>query len=476
MDLGRVIARFLARPEVYHAIRGSQSTTPLRGTEESPLASPPDECDVLVVGGGPAGSTAATLLARRGWSVTLIEKDRHPRFHIGESLLPMNLPILERLGVLRAVERIGVLKRGADFPAPTPEGYNVFRFERAMDASLPHAFQVRRDEFDQLLFDNAAGSGVHAFQDHRVASVELGDQWVAAAGVSGDGRPFRCRARYLVDASGRDTLLGNHLRIKHRSPRHQSAALFAHFRGVERRPGADAGNVSIYRFDHGWVWLIPLRDGIMSIGAVCWPDYLKQRRTDNREFLLQTLRSIPALWQRMEHAEIVGNLHVTGNYSYACDRMAGHRWIMAGDSYAFVDPVFSSGVYFAMHAAEAAAGVVDGALRAPATERTLQRRYQREIRHGLRTMSWFIYRFTAPAMRKLFAGPRNILQVEQAMISMLSGDFYRDNGVLWRLQFFKLIYWIAALGDLGEQGRSYLFRRRQARALFSGGTTNQDSA
>jgi len=431
---------------------------------------------VLVVGGGPAGSTAAALLARRGWSVALLEKDRHPRFHIGESLLPMNLPILQRLGVLEAVERIGVLKLGADFPAPTPEGYNVFRFERALDTSWAHAYQVRRDEFDKLLFDNAAGSGVQAFQGHRISSVELGDAYVTVAGVSEDGRTFRCRARYLVDASGRDTLLGNQLRIKRRSPRHQSAALFAHFRGVERRRGADAGNVSIYRFDQGWVWLIPLPDGIMSIGAVCWPDYLKQRRTDSQEFLLQTLRSIPALWQRMERAELAGNLHVTGNYSYSCDRMSGHRWIMAGDSYAFVDPVFSSGVYLAMHAAEAAAGVVDGALREPARERALQRRYRREIRHGLKTMSWFIYRFTAPAMRKLFAGPRNVLQVEQAMISMLSGDFYRDNGVLWRLQFFKLIYWIAAMGDLGEQARSYLFRRRQARALFSGGTTSQDNA
>jgi flavin-dependent dehydrogenase len=436
---------------------------------------PPPECDVVVVGGGPAGCTAATILARRGWSVTLLEKDQYPRFHIGESLLPMNLPILQRLGVLDEIARIGVLKVGADFPAPTPEGYNVFRFERALDPTWANAYQVRRDEFDSVLLGNASASGVKAFQGLRATSFETGQDTVVVEGHSEAGTPFRCKARYLIDATGRDTLIGNQLRLKRKSKQHQSAALFAHFRGVERRPGSDAGNISIYRFEHGWVWLIPLRDGITSVGAVCWPDYLKQRRGNQREFLLETLRSIPALSQRLVHAEIVGNLHATGNYTYACKRMSGPRWIMAGDSYAFVDPIFSSGVYLAMHSAEAAADVVDGSLRHPAREHALQRAYERQIVRGLRTLSWFIYRFTSPAMRKLFANPRNDWQLEQAMISMLAGDVFRDNGVHWRLRVFKLIYFMTALGDLKEQARSYLWRRSQTRAVFTGGTTSQDS-
>jgi flavin-dependent dehydrogenase len=407
--------------------------------------------------------------------VTLLEKDRHPRFHIGESLLPMNLPIFERLGVLEAIERIGVRKFGADFPAESPAGYNVFRFERALDPTWQHAFQVRRDEFDRLLIDNAAASSVRTLEGHQVTSVDLEGSGITAHGQSDAGRPFHVRARYLVDASGRDTLLGKQLRIKRKSERHQSAALFAHFRGVERRPETDAGNISIYRFEHGWAWLIPLPDGITSVGAVCWPDYLRQRRTDQRGFLLETLRSIPALWQRMQDAEIVGNLHATGNYSYHCSRMCGPRWIMAGDSFAFVDPIFSSGVYLAMHAAERAAAVVDGALRDPAAERALQRGYQLEIERGLSALSWFIYRFTSPAMHKLFANPRNNWQLEQAMISMLAGDVFRDNGVHWRLRAFKLIYWLTALGEWREQVRAYRFRRRQVRASFSGGTTWQDN-
>lgn len=387
----------------------------------------------------------------------------------------MNLPILKRLGVLEAIERIGVRKAGADFPAPTPAGYNVFRFERALDPTWQHAFQVRRDEFDRLLMDNAVANSVQAFEGHRVMSVDMDSDGITVHGQSDAGRPFEVRARYVIDATGRDTLLAKQLCIKRKSQRHQSAALFAHFRGVERRPGADAGNISIYRFEHGWAWLIPLRDGITSVGAVCWPDYLKERRTDQRGFLLETLRSIPDLWQRMQAAEIVDNLHATGNYSYECSRICGPRWIMAGDSFAFVDPIFSSGVYLAMHAAERAATVVDGALRDPAVERTLQRDYQREVVRGLRTLSWFIYRFTSPAMRKLFANPRNNWQLEQAMVSMLAGDVFRDNGVQWRLRVFKLIYWLTALGEWREQVRAYQFRRGQVRASFSGGTTGQDS-
>jgi len=462
--------------KVYHATRGQPSSAKVPSSENGSSATPPSSCDILVVGGGPAGCTAATFLARKGWSVTLLEKDRHPRFHIGESLLPMNLPILQRLGVLDDVAGIGVLKYGADFPAPDTDGYYVFSFERALDPTWAHAYQVRRDEFDSALFRNATANRVHAFQGQKVTSFEIGKEAVTVEGRSDEGVPFRCTARYLVDATGRDTLIGTQLRLKRKSRRHQSAALFAHFRGVERRPGNDHGNVSIYRFEQGWVWLIPLRGGVTSIGAVCWPDYLKQRRGEQHEFLLHTLRSIPALWRRLEHAEIVGNLHATGNYTYACTRMSGPRWVMAGDSYAFVDPIFSSGVYLAMHSAEVAAEVVDGALRNPGRERSLQRSYQRGFVRGLRIMSWFIYRFTSPAMRKLFANPRNDWQLEQAMISMLSGDVFRDNGVHWRLRLFKFIYFVTALGDLKEQARSFLMRRKQARASFSGGTTSQDAA
>jgi flavin-dependent dehydrogenase len=279
-----------------------------------------------------------------------------------------------------------------------------------------------------------------------------------------------------VDATGRDTLLGSQLRLKRRNPAHQSAALFAHFRGVERRPGDDAGNVSVYRFDHGWIWMIPLRDGCVSVGAVCGPAYLKQRDVSKDEFLMRTLRGIPEVWMRMEHAQLAGNLHATGNYSYSCTRMCGRKWLMVGDAYAFVDPIFSTGVYLAMHTAELGAEVVAGSLADPACERSLQRRFERDVRKGLRVLSWFIFRFTTPAMTYLFRNPRNVFRVEEAMISLLAGDVFRDGGVRWRLRVFKVLYAITSLGGLHESFASLVKRRRQAAMTFAGGTTRQDSA
>ena len=186
------------------------------------------------------------------------------------------------------------------------------------------------------------------------------------------GNALTLRARYFVDASGRDTLLGNALKLKRKNDKHQSAAIFAHFRGVERRPGEDAGNISIYNFEYGWCWFIPLRDGVMSVGCVCWPEYLKQRRGRNEAFLLDTLKMMPEAWARMAHAEMISDVRVTGNYSYTCERMAGPGWVMVGDAFAFVDPVFSSGVYLAMHSGKQAAALVDAVLREPAREAALQ--------------------------------------------------------------------------------------------------------
>ncbi len=414
------------------------------------------------------------MLARKGWRVRLFEKDQHPRFHIGESLLPMGMPILDRLGVLAEAEAIGVKKLGADFPAANERGYNVFHFSRSLNATWPHALQVRRDQFDELLFRNASRAGATALTGHRVQRVEVLGDTVSVEITKPDGDSETVRARYFVDASGRDTLMGDRLKLKQKHPGHQSAALFAHFRGAERRPGEDAGNISVYRFAQGWVWLIPLPDNLMSVGVVCYPEYLKQKKGRGTEFLLDTLRGIPDVWARLESAELVGNHHATGNYAYSCSAFAGARWLSVGDACAFVDPIFSSGVFLAMNSAELGADLVDQVLREPASEHALQARYTRTLRDGLARFSWFIERFTSPAMRHLFAHPRNFWRVEEALISLLAGDVFRDGGVRRRLLLFKGIYYLHALALWRVQWPHLRFLKRQSSVAFEGGTTSQD--
>ncbi len=437
-----------------------------------------ENCDVVVIGGGPAGSTIATLLTRRGHRVVLLEKEHHPRFHIGESLLPMNLPVFERLGVAAKVRALGVYKPGADFEADNARGYNTFQFARALGKSPPHAYQVWRADFDCMLFEHARESGALAREGQEVVEVEqLGARNSRVQVRTAEGGSYRLQAKYVVDASGRDAFLSGRRHLRRKNPLHQSAAIFGHFRGAVRREGTDGGNISIYNFEHGWMWMIPLPDGVMSVGAVCRPDYLKQRRGRGVDFLLETLRKNAALWSRLEQAELIGNeVRVTGNYSYDSKRMGGPGWVLVGDAFAFLDPVFSSGVYLAMSGAEQAAGVVDTSLREPARERSLLRRLERRQRAGMRRFSFFIYRFNSPIMRWLFRNPQNRWNLEQALISMLAGDLFDTPVVLRRLRIFRVIYAAFALRDWRRWWSEHRYRLAQARAQFTGGTTPVDRA
>lgn len=405
---------------------------------------------MLVIGGGPAGTTLASLMAQRGWSVTLLEKDAHPRFHIGESLLPMNLPIFDRIGVLEKVREIGVVKNGADFSlANSGKPHETYHFAGAMGDSPGHAFEVRRSEFDALLFDNCRVHGVDARENVCVTNTERRDDRTTLVSARlQSGETAHWSARFVFDASGRDTFMASRGRGKLRNPKHASAAIFAHFRGVTRRPGSDAGNISIYWFEHGWIWLIPLPDDIMSIGMVCYPQFLKTRRGSLDDFLRGTLAGVTEIRERMAHAIPETAAQATGNYSYSTISPVGPGYMLVGDACTFIDPVFSSGVYLAMSSAERAVPVAEAWLNGNVLGYRIKgTAYQRQIKRGLKTFSWFIYRFTSPAMTNLLRHPNDSFQVVQAVTSMLAGDVYGSGPVRRRLWLFKAIYYVAALSD-----------------------------
>jgi flavin-dependent dehydrogenase len=388
----------------------------------------------------------------------------------------MNLPIFERLGVLEKVHALGVFKPGADFEADTERGYNTYAFARAIGKSPPHAYQVWRQDFDKMLFDHARESGADAREGHEIVNVEQrGPREIHLQVRTDNGRNYSIQARYVVDASGRDAFLSAKKRLRRKNSLHQSAAIFGHFSGAERRAGEDAGNISIYSFEHGWMWMIPLPGGVMSVGAVCRPEYLKQRKGPTLEFLLDTLKRNAALWRRLEHAELIDNeVRVTGNYSYDSTRMGQPGWVLVGDAFAFLDPVFSSGVYLAMSGAEQAATAVDLALREPARERALLRKLEKRQRAGMARFSFFIYRFNGPVMQQMFRSPRNTWQLEQGVISMLAGDLFDTPKVLWRLKVFKLVYALVGLRDWRRWRAEHKYRLAQARLQFTGGNTPLD--
>ncbi|HEY3809658.1 MAG TPA: NAD(P)/FAD-dependent oxidoreductase [Steroidobacteraceae bacterium] len=430
------------------------------------------QTDVLIIGGGPAGSTAATLLARQGLRVSVMEKAHHPRFHIGESLLPANLPLLEKLGVADEVAAIGMPKRGAEFISSWDGQQQDFLFSEAWNSALPMAYHVRRADFDQILFRNAGRAGAELIEGARVTAVQLGDGTgpVQVEVRHEDGSSQNWQARFLIDASGRDTFLANRLEAKHRNPHHNSAAIFGHFSGAERNPGEREGHISIYWFDHGWFWFIPLSDGSSSVGAVVWPYYLKTRLRPVNEFLLETIAMCPPLAQRLAQARLIRDAEATGNYSYSSALTHGRNFILLGDAFAFVDPVFSTGVMLAMQNAFDGAEAVASCLRNPAGTRAALRRFDRAVRHGPRQFSWFIYRITSPTMREMFMGPRNILRMKDALLSMLAGDIFGKTPIWGALRAFKITYHLLSLGHPRRNARARRQRRLNIRPADVGAT------
>jgi len=425
------------------------------------------ECDVLVIGGGPAGSTAAALLAQKGYRVTMLEKSRHPRFHIGESLLPANVRLFEALGVADEIRGIGMVKWAAEFESPAHDNKQVFEFSEAWDPTARYAYQVQRAEFDEILFRNAARKGATAIEGCRVTDVTFlpNASGALVRAKAEDGTEQSWRARFVLDASGRDTFIGTRMKAKLRNKRHNSTAVYAHFTGVQRNEGKNEGNITIFWFPHGWIWLIPLANGKTSIGAVIWPYYLKSRTKPLPEFLMDSLKLCPHLMKRMQHAELASQVSATGNYSYVCNHTHGQNYLLLGDAYTFIDPVFSSGVMLAMQSAFVGAETVDTCLTRPAAARAALKRFDKSMRTGPAMFTWFIYRVSGPTMRALFMSPRNFLSTKKAVLSVLAGDVFGRSPIGPSLFVFKIVYYLTALFNLPRSIAGWRDRKNNIREV-----------
>ena len=324
--------------------------------------------DVIVIGGGPAGSAASAMLASQGLRVLLLERERFPRPHVGESLLPASIPVLEELGVIPAVEQAGFLpKWGATMVWGRSRQPWSWYF-RETNQSHPHAYQVWRAEFDQILLENSRRRGVDVREGHHVTEVVFRDGRAAGVRFRDEGGQERfAEARIVIDASGQNGLLGRQLGLRKWDSFFQNLAVYGYFDGGTRLPSPGENNIFIEACPHGWLWNIPLPGGCSSVGAVVdsAAGQAGINRDGARNFLMEQVGQAPNMSEMLRHGTLRDDPAVVRDWSYVCRPMVGHGYILAGDAACFVDPLFSSGVHLALMSGVMAGAWVSSALADP---------------------------------------------------------------------------------------------------------------
>ena len=378
--------------------------------------------DIIVVGGGPAGSTAATLLAQYGHRVLLLESGKHPRFHIGESMLPFSEPVLQRLGLDWSVGN--QFKSGAVFIDEATDQRMYFPL-----SVYRKTYQLERGPFDQLLFQNAAAQGVDTHEQEKVLDV---DCQLEGVDIISDKARYRCR--YLIDATGRSALMGKKGRTIERIENLGKFAVYTHYQNIQSGEEADelfrSGSIYVPVVDIGWLWIIPLSGRRLSVGLVVQKE--RPKDCDVEALLHRYLAASPILNGLLEGAEQSAPIRVEADFSYTNQSRYGLRYACCGDAAGFLDPVFSSGVFLAFtSAARIADRIHEGLLEGREADPDLHVEDDEAYRLGFDTMRLFVERFyQSNIVHNLFFEADQHPELKDQIARLLSGDLWEDNNVL----------------------------------------------
>jgi len=387
----------------------------------------------VVIGGGPAGSTAATMLARQGVSVLLLEREHFPRDHVGESLLPASIPVLDELGVLAGMEEAGFLRKWGATMVWGKESTPWSWYFKETNQRYPHSYQVWRPQFDQLLLDNSRTLGVDVREGHRATEVVFeGGRATGVRYQANGGSPETVQAGFVVDASGQGGLLAGGLKLRRWDTFFRNLAVYGYFAGARRLSAPDETNIFIESYPGGWLWSIPLHTGWTSVGAVVdspsGQDSISRGGID--QFLESQISQAPYTARMLREARLVHGPFIVKDWSYTCESMAGDGYVLAGDAACFVDPLFSSGVHLALMSGVLAAAYVNTALKdpgmAPAAGQAYQELYYKEYNH-FREMARLFYSSNLTAdsyfweSRHLSEGAGNF-SPRQAFIQAVAGQ------------------------------------------------------
>ena len=328
----------------------------------------PLDTDVLVIGGGPAGATVSTLLAQGGVRVVLCERESFPRFHIGESLIPETYWVLERLGMLPKLRASRFVKKhSVQFVSASGKQSAPFYFFDNKPHECSQTWQVVRSEFDTMMLENAREHGVDVRERTRVLDVLFAGDAAAGARLQlSDGSHAEIRARVVVDASGQSSLLMNKLKLRVWDPVLNKGAIWAYWQGAYRDTGRDEGATLVLQTAdrQGWFWYIPLHDDRVSLGIVAPFARLFNGRRDHDATYAEEIARCPAVAERVSGARRVTRSFATKDYSYRSRQAAGEGWVLVGDAFGFLDPLYSSGVLLALRSGELAADAIVAGLRA----------------------------------------------------------------------------------------------------------------